>query len=134
MLLDYQTYVSLYGQLSEAEFNSFEAEAESYVRHYTFNRVTETTASVQGAIKEIVDFLVAEKAQETREDSLRTDGRLIKAESSGTYRVEFDTAKELSNSETRRINKHRTIYEICLRWLAHTGMMYRGVDRYDYQW
>ncbi len=126
MLLTYDEYTTLDGTLPVEVFEEYAPKAESYVNFYTFNRIVTPTRSVQEAIKEIIDYLY-EVAEDLEMKKNAMSG--IKSETSGSYRVEYaqpETAAYFLDKNYQQIVEDR-IRMMILRWLGHTGLMYRGL-------
>lgn len=112
--VDYTFYSSQYmgNKIKEQEFEKYEVIAKSIVDVYTFNRIKEPDTNIKMAMCEIID---------TIKNLEENEGKQIVSEKVGTYSVSY-SASEQSDSIFRKILK---------RWLAHTGLLYRGVLKND---
>lgn len=113
MYVEYEFYKNTYGgKVSEQEFKHLEVLAANTVDYYTFNRIIGPDDNVKYAVCELIDYLAELKA---------TGGKEIASESVGTHSITYVTAKD---SRDPIKAKQRSIVA---KYLAHTGLMYRGV-------
>lgn len=109
MYVDYNFYKNTYkGKVSSIDFPRLEIQANSIVDLYTFNRIKEPDQKVKFAVCELVDYL------KTIED---IGGKEIAQESVGGHSVTYKVVKTAEQKQ----------YEIVKKYLAHTGLLYRGV-------
>lgn len=128
MLLDFTTYSGLNGTLDQQSFEASIAEAESYIHYITFDRIVSPTASVQRALVEIVKLIDdAKKRAEMIANSVsENEGRIVRAVTAGATRVEYQQTESREMYSQGDNDLDRLVYKVCLRWLGHTGLMYRG--------
>ncbi len=113
MYVDYEFYKNTYGGTLTADiFASLVVSASSIVDYYTFNRIKEPDTKVKYAVCELIDYLAELKA---------TGGKEVASETVGTHSITYVTAKD-SRDPVKA--KQRSIVA---KYLAHTGLMYRGV-------
>ena len=127
-MLTYARYTELGGDELEKDFNANISKAESYVNYYTFDRIKTPTCSVEEAIKEVVNLLIrASKELEELKIAAETASP-VKAETSGSYRVEYASTPRADLFAQDRYDKllETKIYQAIKRWLGLTGFMFRG--------
>lgn len=99
-------------------FPFYVRQASQLIDQYTFNRLKDT-----GTVPEVVQMCCCElaEAEFLREKQQREAGGKT-SEKIGTYSVSFGTAQESAAASTReQIN-------IVMKWLADTGLCFRGVN------
>lgn len=113
MYVDYEFYQNTYGGTLTADiFASLVVPASSIVDYYTFNRIKEPDTKVKYAVCELIDYLAELKA---------TGGKEVASETVGTHSITYVTAKD-GRDPIKAKQK-----SIVAKYLAHTGLMYRGV-------
>ena len=112
MYVDYNFYQNTYqGKLPIDIFTKLEIKASGIVDHYTFNRIEEADDKVKFAVSELTDYLAELEA---------TGGKEIASEAVGTHSVTYvNTA--VGRDPVKLMQK-----AIVAKYLAHTGLMYRG--------
>jgi len=113
MYATYEYYLGTYGgkHATSTSFTGLEVRACAYANYYTKNRIIEVTDSVKLAVCEIVDAL--EKLDQS-------DGKTITSESVGS-------SVSMSYDITDTDPAGKKAKSILLRYLGHSGLMYRGV-------
>lgn len=116
MYVTYEYYLGTYGgrHASTAAFPGLEIRASSWVNYLTANRVAEETLTdpIKLAICEIVDAL----------DKLDlSGGKVVSSESVAASSVSMSYDVAQSNPEYAKAKA------ILVRYIGHTGLMYRGV-------
>jgi hypothetical protein len=113
-------------------FNSYVKRASSKVDYFTFYRISDDTFQVK-YYKEKVIFATCEIAellynQDQLIDKLNDDKSTIASETVGPHSKSFVNKSSL---QVQRILSSKELeqecYKICLRYLASTGLMYRGI-------
>lgn len=129
-LVNYDYYTSEnYGgsSIPESSFQKKVIEASSKVNYYTFNRIKESILdnNIKNTICEIADLLYYQ--EKLKENVLSSDTKIKASETVGPHSVtyinktSYQEKKILSNEELEY-----QCYQICLKHLALTGLMYRG--------
>lgn len=117
MYVDYEFYKDTWGGfVPENIFPRLEIQARSIVDYYTFNRlkgVKSTSDNVKYAMCELIEYL--QKLE-------YTDGKEIASEKVGTHSVTYATSRKEGIDPVEEKKK-----DIVRKYLAHTGLMYRGV-------
>lgn len=107
-----------YGDLIPQEsFSKFEYKARIELDRFTFGRLKETKIlpdEVRSCICELAEYLFKEDRKP------RTNG--ISSETTDGYSVTYQTEKAISVIS-------KDLYQIALKHLANTGLLYRGVGR-----
>ena len=113
MYVDYEFYSQTYrGEVPQEKFERLNIQAQAIIDKYTFNRIKEANYNVKFAVCELIDYLY---------ELENKGGNEIASEKVGTYSVTYVTGDE----GTDLIKKKQR--DIVMKWLGHTGMMYRGV-------
>jgi len=98
--------------------------ASRQIDYFTFNRITE--ADVADLIRDCACEM-AEAVYGVRFKGRDADGKVKKSESIDGYSVTWLT--EQKDGEDVDTLLRGKLYGICSTYLAHTGLMYRGMDR-----
>ena len=124
---DYFFYISTYkGNMPEDEFDKLIYRASYEVQKNIFNRdITGYEDEVQMVTCSIADTLYKIDKLESKKDISISD-KTLKSESVGDYSRTFDTAS-VDDIETEISNQNKKIDEELKRYLALTGLLYRGV-------
>lgn len=124
---DYFFYISTYkGNMPEDEFDKLIYRASYEVQKNIFNRdITGYEDEVQMVTCSIADILYKIDKLESKKDISISD-KTLKSESVGDYSRTFDTAS-VDDIETEISNQNKKIDEELKRYLALTGLLYRGV-------
>ncbi|NBI08065.1 hypothetical protein [Senegalia massiliensis] len=109
--MDYKFYEMEYGgKAPSEEFPMLLIQAMSEVKYYTLNRSNYSDINVKYALCELIDYLYKLS---------QSDDKEIASESVGTYSVSYNTDKKDSVDKKKK--------KIIYKYLAHTGLLYRGV-------
>lgn len=130
---EYSDYKSEYEGIiiPKESFNSFAMKASSKVNYFTFNRID--IENIEDDILVKVIFATCEVAELLYEQNqlrqkLYDDKSTIASETVGPRSV---TYVNKSNLQSQRIlndeELDNTSYNICLKYLSRTGLMYRGI-------
>lgn len=113
MYVDYEFYSQTYqGEAPWEKFERLNIQAQAIIDKYTFNRIEEPDDNIKFAICELIDYL---------HELENKGGNEIVSEKVGTYSVAYATG----NGSADLIKKKQR--DIVMKWLGHTGLMYRGV-------
>ena len=115
MYVGYEYYKETYnGTVPMERFNNLEIRASNLIDYYTFNRLKdkEIGNKAKFAVCELIDYLAELKA---------TGGKEVASETVGTHSITYVTAKD-GRDPIKAKQK-----SIVAKYLAHTGLMYRGV-------
>ena len=126
---DYEYYSKNYGgsSIPESSFQKKATEASSKVNYYTFNRIEKELLNddIKNATCEIAELIYSQ--DKLKEIVLSEDKKIKASETVGPHSVTYinksssQEKKILSDSELEN-----SCYQICIRYLANTGLMYRG--------
>lgn len=128
-LIDYDYYSDIYegSSIPESSFQKKAIEASSKVNYYTFNRITEKEINnnIKNATCEVAELIYSQ--EKLKEIVLSNDKKIKLSETVGPHSVNYVNKssaqeKEILNDE----ELENSCYKICLRYLANTGLMYRG--------
>lgn len=130
---EYSDYKSEYEGIiiPKESFNSFAMKASSKVNYFTFNRID--IENIEDDILVKVIFATCEVAELLYEQNqlrqkLYDDKSTIASETVGPRSV---TYVNKSNLQSQRILNDEELdnesYNICLKYLSRTGLMYRGI-------
>lgn len=134
MYLTYSEYISMGGQLSEADYNGFEYEAETRIDWYTFNRLHKE-AEYPERVKKCVFVLVENAAKKARliNASLGTEtsttGAAITAQSNDGVSITYNALSASRIYDDLRVETAQTI-EMFLTGVCNSAgrhLLYRGV-------
>ena len=101
-----------------AGFPYYARQASQVIDQYTFGRLVE-----QLAVPEVVQMCCCELAEaEYRREKRQKDSGGKTSEKVGTYSVSFESAQESFQSAAKEQR------DIVMKWLADTGLCYRGVS------
>lgn len=110
MYVDFNFYQQTYkGKVPEGDFTRLEIQASSLIDYYTFNRITEVDNKVKFTVCELIDNL---------QELENLEGKGIDSEKVGSYAVTYSKVQE---KELKQEQKN-----IIVKYLGHTGLMYRG--------
>lgn len=110
MIVSYEYYTTQYGgtKIKKADFKRLEGRAAAYVNYLTFDRAGKSGLDcVRDAVCAVAEEYAAEEARGG-----------MQSENNDGYAVVY--SEDTDGAEKRR-------YAIVREYLAHTGMMYRGV-------
>jgi len=105
---DYVYYIGEYGgkKVSTVDFNRLSLLASMYIDNETKNRIVETTDTIKMCMCALVDELQDQTEPE------------VASETSGKESRSYVKSEKTDNQK---------LYEIIERWLASTGLLYRGL-------
>lgn len=126
ILVDYDYYIDIYegSSIPESSFDNYALKASSYINKYTFNRIKDKIDDfVKYCACEIAELLYS---QEKNKNNIE-EKQVVASETVGPHSKTYVnnsayidkqilTSKELENN----------IYKICYRYLATSGLLYRG--------
>lgn len=111
--------------IPQSSFDIFAKQASSKVNYYTFNRIIEIDNNVIFAACEIAELLYEQNQLKLR---LNDDNNIVASETVGPH---SKTYVNKSNLQSKSILSNKELeqecYNICLRHLGSTGLMYRGI-------
>lgn len=126
-LVDFNYYSKNYGgsSIPESSFKEKVIEASSKINYYTSRRITLNNLNddIKDATCEIAELIYS------REKSLEdlNDNNIVASETVGPHTISYANKSAL---QEKRILSDEQIekkcYEVCYRYLANTGLMYRG--------
>lgn len=128
-LVDYKYYSEDYKGISIPESSQFDVHSKissSWINHFTSNRIDETILddNIKNCCCEISELLFK---QEELKNRLLSKDIEVASETTGSHSI---TLVNKSNIIEKRIMSdeelEKNIYRICYRYLASTGLMYRG--------
>lgn len=109
--MDYNFYQMEYGGKAPLEeFPRLLIQAMAEIKYYTLNRANDNDINVKYALCELIDYLYKLG---------QTDDKEISSEKVGTYSVTYE------KEEKSTIDKKKK--KIIYKYLAHTGLLYRGI-------
>lgn len=119
----YRYYVEEYGgtAIPEADFAKCIRQASSYIDYYTMNRIT-----APDRVANLKDC-ACEMAEAAYDVLYKNNGEVKKSENTDGYSVSYVT--EVSDGGDRTELLRCKLYQICRRYLLHTGLMNRRVRR-----
>lgn len=112
---DYKIF-SFDSVISEEKFNSYARFAMDYVNYITCDRL-KNVEDIPEQVKKAAYAIINEKVKIENE---KQKG-IITSEKVGDYSVSFTTSIDTRTTEGKRL------YRIAKMYLAHTGLLYRGV-------
>ena len=126
-LVDYNFYTKTYegSSIPESSFNNFALKASTYVNKNTFNRITEEKVDnfVKYCICEVAELLYS---QEKKKNTIM-ENKIVSSETvvphSKTY---VNNSSYIDKDILTESELEKMIYKICYRYLATTGLLYRG--------
>lgn len=111
--------------IPQSSFDIFAKQASRKVNYYTFNRIIEIDNNVIFAACEIAELLYEQNQLKLR---LNDDNNIVASETVGPH---SKTYVNKSNLQSKSILSNKELeqecYNICLRHLGSTGLMYRGI-------
>jgi len=128
-LVDYEYYTNTYKGISipADSFDNYAIKASSKVNYYTFDRITNDNIdnNIKNTACEIADLIYSQfllKEQVSNSNTIKT------SETVGPHSVSyFNNINLLSKDILSNSELDEECYQICYRYLVHTGLMYRGV-------
>ena len=118
MYADYEYYTEVFfgTQIAEQEFNAVCARASDYIDYITKGKATADNEAVKKAVCAVAEhYQTIEKA---RADAL---GGVKASESVGSWSVSYRSGEDIAAAYGSEL------YAIALRYLASSGLLYRGV-------
>lgn len=127
ILVDYKFYTNTYegSSIPESSFNNFALIANTYVNKNTFNRITEEKVDnfVKYCICEIAELLYS---QEKKKNTIM-ENKIVSSETVGPHSKTYVNNSSYIDKDILTESELETkIYKICYRYLATTGLLYRG--------
>ncbi len=117
--------------IPESSFKKYAREASNRVNHYTFNKIDEDILDsddyeelIKTATCQIAELIYS---QDILKGKVLSDDKIIASETVGPHSVTYNNNR--ANQEKRILSEKELdnkCYNICLRYLAHTNLMYRG--------
>lgn len=121
-------YNNFYGTLiPESDFNKKASEASSKVNYYTLNRITKDILddNIRNATCEIAELIYS---QDILKEKVLNDDKIKTSEAVGPHSIGYANNKTLQEKYVLTSDElENECYKICYRYLANTGLMYRGV-------
>lgn len=133
MIVDFTYYQDTFlgNSIKEEDFDRFSKKAERFLNYATTNKIQTATESIADSIKECICELAECYATFEKMDkqALGEGEKIISSESVGTWSASYDTsAQRMSEDMTAGgAERDKRLYNIVKRYLAHTGLLYRGV-------
>lgn len=126
-LVDYNFYTKTYegSSIPESSFNNFALKASTYVNKNTFNRITEEKVDnfVKYCICEIAELLYS---QEKKKNTIM-ENKIVSSETVGPHSKTYvNNSSYIDKDILTESELEKKIYKICYRYLATTGLLYRG--------
>lgn len=111
--IDYDSYVEKHGAIDKKHFDRLEYIARKEIDYLTFNRIVTPTNDIKACMNELIYFM---------DNSLKNDTNIV-SEKVANYSVTY-----------ANVNKEKEVKNIIRRNLLHTGLLYRGVYRHDFEY
>lgn len=126
-LVDYNFYTKTYegSSIPESSFNNFALKASTYVNKNTFNRITEEKVDnfVKYCICEVAELLYS---QEKKKNTIM-ENKIVSSETVGPHSKTYvNNSSYIDKDILTESELEKMIYKICYRYLATTGLLYRG--------
>lgn len=126
-LVDYKFYTNTYegSSIPESSFNNFALKASTYVNKNTFNRITKEKVDnfVKYCICEVAELLYS---QEKKKNTIM-ENKIVSSETVGPHSKTYVNNSSYIDKDILTESELETkIYKICYRYLATTGLLYRG--------
>lgn len=134
MYANYRYYTDTYygTAISAADFPRLATRASDFIDYYTKGKAatsdaTEPLAKCCCALAEQIqaDERNAQIAASVQTAAIANGGE-VKSESVGGYSVSYATASEYAKNGNAAKEQAKLYADICLRYLANTGLLYRG--------
>ncbi|HAB66592.1 MAG TPA: hypothetical protein DCE23_04410 [Firmicutes bacterium] len=126
-IVDYKYYEEGYkGSIPESSFIEHSKKASSYLNNFTSNRITTDILddNIRNCCCEIIDLLFSQS--ELKEKLLSKDAE-IASETVGSHSITLVNKNNIIEKQVLSDNElSKKIYNICYRYLANTGLLYRG--------
>jgi len=129
-LVDYDYYKNTYGgsSIPESSFELYSKKASVRINYFTSNKITEILLNndIKDSLCEIADLL---QEQDKLIESQNNDQQEVASETVGPHSKSY--VNKASLRDKRILTKEELnseCYKICYRYLAHTGLMYRGIN------
>lgn len=128
-LVDYEYYSKNYGgsSIPESSFQKKAIEASSKANYYTLNRIDKAVLddNIRNTICEIAELIYS---QDILKEKVLNDEKSKASETVGPHSVTYINNKTFQEKEIFTPEElEYNCYKICCRYLASTGLMYRGV-------
>ena len=127
ILVDYDYYTDTYegSSIPESSFNNLAIKASVYVNKNTFNRITKDNVDeiIKNCTCEVAELLYS---QDKKKQTL-TDNKIVASETVGSHSKTYVNNLSYVDKDVLTESELETnIYRLCYRYLAATGLMYRG--------
>lgn len=128
-LVDYEYYSKNYGgsSIPESSFQKKAIEASSKVNYYTLDRIDKAVLddNIRNTTCEIAELIYS---QDILKEKVLNDEKSKASETVGPHSVTYINNKTFQEKEIFTPEElEYNCYKICYRYLASTGLMYRGV-------
>lgn len=119
---DFEFYIKNFhgSTIPEDDFSSAMLRAGIFIRYITFGRIDETNIPEEAKLAACAVADLMYKDDLSRDDA----GREKKSENNDGYSVSFVTSVDGKGNSVEA-----KAYQAAGQYLAHTGLMYRGIDR-----
>ena len=126
-LVDYDYYSDTYegSSIPESSFNQMTIEASAYVNKCTFNRIDSSILdnNIKNCTCEIIELLYSQKI---KKDKIEND-KIVASETVGPHSKSYvNNTSMIEKNILSDVELDNKCYKICYRYLAFTGLMYRG--------
>ena len=126
-LVDYNFYTKTYegSSIPGSSFNNFALKASTYVNKNTFNRITEEKVDnfVKYCICEVAELLYS---QDKKKNTIM-ENKIVSSETVGPHSKTYvNNSSYIDKDILTESELEKMIYKICYRYLATTGLLYRG--------
>lgn len=126
-LVDYDFYIDNYegSSIPESSFKNMSIKASAYVNKNTYNRIKESNIdnNIKNCTCEIAELLYS---QETKKNVIENN-KVVASETVGTHSKSYVNNVALLDKQILTNSELETsCYKICYKYLATTGLMYRG--------
>lgn len=129
-LVDYKYFCENYDNHSMPYplFTNYSLKASNKINHFTFNRITEEM--IDNNVRNTACELIILLAEHEKSIAELNNNKLIKtSETVGPHSINYANK---TNLQFQRILNNQELdnecYKICYEHLAHTGLMYRGIN------
>lgn len=106
-------------------FKKYNMKATTLINYFTLNRIKEADNDIQNACCEIAELLYQQENLYNK--IINDDGKQVASETVGPYSKSYVNNSGIQKE--RLLSKkelEKECYQICLKHLANTGLMYRG--------
>lgn len=126
-LVNYEYYINDYGgsSIPGSSFENLSIRASAYVNKYTFNRINNenTNDDIKNSTCEIADLLYSQDIKKKKIE----DDKMIASETVGSHSKTYVNNSSLIDKQILTESElESSCYSICYKYIASTGLMYRG--------